>query len=318
MAVQKLQHLVVEPCYGLCNRIRVIAAARRFAALYGVRCTLVWNWLDYESLFEADPTIEIVSRFPALPAGYLHLKPLLDDHSALHQRLPLDVASGIAITTCHSLGSPADLHYFGMRELLPWLPQPAAAIREKARLFRERMFPPGPIVGLHIRRTDSERAILDSPNWRFFHQARAIVDSGAWLYLATDNRRTESQIRARFADRLLMYPKNPAMRKRWPRTLDLAETIEDYADLLVLASCEYVLGSNKSSFSDLAMALNGSSRSIEIERLPTGPLTADERRQRLVDGFSRLPVYLRRFRRTVEPGIGIGRMARKVLRIARQ
>ena len=318
MAAQKLQHLVVEPCYGLCNRIRVIAAARRFAALNGVRCTLVWDWLAYESLFEADPTIEIVSQFPALPAGYLHLKPRLEDRSALHQRLPLDVASGIAITTCHSLGNSADLHYFGMRELLPWLPQPAAAIREKARLFRERTFPPGPIVGLHIRRTDSERPILDSPNWRFFHQARAIVDSGARLYLATDNRRTESQMIARFADKLLRYPKNPAMKERWPRALNLAETIEDFVDLLVLASCDYVLGSRESSFSDLAMALNGSSRSIEIERLPTGPLTADERRQRLVDGFSRLPVYLRRFRRTVEPGIGIGRVVRKVLRIAQQ
>jgi hypothetical protein len=83
------------------------------------------------------------------------------------------------------------------------------------------MFPAGRIVGLHIRRTDSEWPILDSPDWRFFfHQARTIVESGAWLYLATDNRHTESQMLARFAGKLLMYPKNPAMRKkRWPREL---------------------------------------------------------------------------------------------------
>ncbi|HEY2888986.1 MAG TPA: hypothetical protein VGJ31_00085 [Dongiaceae bacterium] len=318
MPAHKLQHLVVEPCYGLCNRIRVIAAAKRFAAMNGVRCTLVWNWLPYESLFEPDPTIEIVSQFPALPDGHLRLRPRLDDRSAPHQRLPLDEAACIAITTCHSLGSPTDLHYLGMRELLPWLPQPAAAIREKARLFRERMFPAGQIVGLHIRRTDSERPILDSPNWRFFHQARAVVDSGARLYLATDNRRTESQMSARFADSLIMYPKNPAMRKRWPRPLNLAETIEDYADLLALASCDHVLGSRESSFSDLAMALNGSSRSTEIERLPIGRLTADERRQRMMDGFARLPIYLRRIRRVAEPGIGIGRWTRKIFRISRQ
>jgi hypothetical protein len=313
MVAHKLQHLIVEPYNGLCNRIRVIAAAKRFAALNGVRCTLVWNWLPYENLFEPDPTIEIVSQFPTLPAGHLRLQLALDRRAALHQRLPLDGPACIAITTCHSLGSAADLHYLGMHELLPWLPQPAAGIREKARQFRERMFPAGRTVGLHIRRTDSDRPILDSPNWRFFHQARAIVDSGARIYLATDNRRTESQMIARFADRLLIYPKNPAMRKRWPRAANLTETIEDYADLLVLASCEHVLGSKESSFSDLAIALNGSSRSTQIERLPTGQLTADERRQRMMDGFSRLPVYMRRFRRAVEPGIGIGRRARKLL-----
>ena len=311
MAARTLQHLVVEPCYGLCNRLRVIAAAKRLSALSGARCTIVWNWLDYDFLFEPDPLIEIVSRFPALPAGHLRLEPLLDRRATLHQRLPLDGPACIAISTCHPFGSTTDPHYLGMRELLPWLPQPQAAIREKARQFRERMFPACQIVGLHIRRTDSQQPILDSPNWRFFHQARAIVESGAWIYLATDNRRTESQMTARFADRLLMYPKNPAMKKRWPRTLNLAETIEDYVDLLVLASCDYVLGSNKSSFSDLAMALNGSIRSIEIERLPIGHLAGDERRQRLLDAFARLPVYLNRTRGALQPGIGIGRALRK-------
>jgi hypothetical protein len=313
MASQTLQHLVVEPYNGLGNRIRVIAAAKRLSALNGARCTVVWNWPDYESLFEPDPSIEIVSQLPALPAGHLRLQPALDRRAAPHQRLPLDGPACIAITTCHPFGSPADPHYLGIDELLPWLPQPAAAIREKARQFRERMFPAGPIVGLHIRRTDSEWSVLDSPDWLFFHQARRIVESGARLYLATDNRRTESRMIARFAGKLLMYPKNPAMKQRWPRTLNLAETIEDYVDLLALASCDYVLGSSRSSFSELAKALNGSSRSTGIERLPIGELSADERRQRLLDEFARLPVYLRRIRRALEPRIGIGRSLRKLL-----
>ena len=46
MAARSLQHLVVEPYNGLCNRIRVIAAAKRLAALSGARCTVVWDWLD--------------------------------------------------------------------------------------------------------------------------------------------------------------------------------------------------------------------------------------------------------------------------------
>ena len=58
---------------------------------------------------------------------------------------------------------------------------------------------------------------------------------------------------------MVMYPKNPSMARRWPRAFDLEETIDDYAHLLLLSSCDYVLGSVDSSYSRLAMALPPSS-----------------------------------------------------------
>src|SRR5260221_1407769 len=58
--------------------------------------------------------------------------------------------------------------------------------------------------------------------------------------------------------RCKLYPKNPKIAQRWPREFSLEEIIDDYVDLLLLASCNYVLGSKGSSYSRVAMALNRS------------------------------------------------------------
>src|SRR5437867_3975326 len=49
-----LEHLVVDPMGGLCNRLRAIASARRLCAKAGARCTVIWDWGDYRTLFDDD------------------------------------------------------------------------------------------------------------------------------------------------------------------------------------------------------------------------------------------------------------------------
>jgi hypothetical protein len=318
MAGAGLQHLVVEPYNGLCNRIRVIACAKRFHELTAVPCTLVWDWPDFEALFEPEPALQIVGRLPEFAAGtYLHLNRRGVRGGPEHLQIPLAGPSSAVITTCHSFGRPQDARYLDMRELGPWLPRPSARIREKARAFREARFPSGGIVGFHIRRTDSERPYIDSPDWRFIRQAKSIIAAGQRIYLATDNRRTERQMRHRFADNILIYPKNPAIARRWPREPDLEEISDDFADLLLLAACDYVLGSSRSSYSSLAMALNASPRCAEIEKLPVGKLSAADRWQALCDRLSAIPAHARLLRRRYEPRIGIGRAIRRAARALR-
>lgn len=306
----KLEHLLIEPYNGLCNRIRVLASAKRFHQKTGVPCTILWDWPDYAAIFEPDPEIEILPR-AQVPENYRRIVTARNHPAERHLRIPLDDAPRIAIVTCHSFGTMADTHYFGMEELLPWLPQPSARVKDAVQSFRAAKLPPSSIVGMHIRRTDSDNSILESPRWMFFHHARAIAASGGHIYLATDNRRTEQLMRRHLTDRLLIYPKNPAMAQRWPREADLEETIADYADLLLLASCDFVLGSTDSTFSSLAMALNGSPRCTMIEHLPVGPISPDDRVLARRDALDRTFVHLRRLRRTLQPGIGIGRALRK-------
>ncbi len=309
----RLEHLLVKPLYGLCNRIRVIAATRRFARLTGVPCAILWDWPDYEALFEPDPEVEILQFAPREKTySWIEDPPLGYAPKAGHLRIPLDGPARIAISTCHFFGTMADSYYLDMPELRAFLPTPSPRVRRKMQAFRARQFPPANITGFHIRRTDSPFSILESPDWKFFHHARAITGQGGQIYLATDNHRTEQQMLRRFPGNILIYPKNAAMAKRWPRGPDIEETIDDYADLLLLASCDYVLGSSKSTYTSVAMALNGSSRCSMIEQLPLGPVTAADRRQAVRDEIDKTMIRLIWLRRRLQPGIGIGRALRKV------
>ena len=307
----KLEHLLVEPINGLCNRIRVLASAKRFSLRTNVPCTILWDWPDYAAIFAPDPLMEIAPH-AAVPQHYLRMMAAPANQGMRHLRIPLDGPSRIAITTCHSFGTMADTHYFGMKELLAWLPQPSARVKEAAQSFRAAKFPPAAIVGMHIRRTDNDVSILESPSWKFFHQARALAASGVIIYLATDNRRTEKQMQRQLGSSVLIYSKNPTIAERWPREADLEEIIADYADLLLLASCDFVLGSSDSTFSSLAMALNGSPRCSMIEHLPVGTISSDDRVLARRDALDRTFVHLRRLRRALQPGIGLGRALRKL------
>jgi hypothetical protein len=128
-----------------------------------------------------------------------------------------------------------------------------------------------------MRRTDNRAAIAISADWLFVRSARQIIDRGGAIYLATDNRATEEMMLARFGCRVVCFAKGSTLARRWPRAFNLEETIADYADLLLLASCEYVLGSSDSSYSMLAMALNGSPKCKVVRRLDPGKVSALDR-----------------------------------------
>ncbi len=279
MTKSSLEHLVVVPLGGLGNRMRVIACAKRLAQMSGARCTVIWDWGDYEALFEKDPAIDVL---PAIPEGLVasyHTRRVLADHEGgtrENRRIPLDGPSGIIVSSyvCFCAAGEPENPYEAA--LLPWAPRPSRAVRQAANRFRDSAFPSHDIVGMHMRRTDNAAARLRSPDVLFIRQAALFAGEGKKIFLATDNRRTERRLRAGFPGTILAYPKIQRWGKRWPRHFSLANTIEDYAELLLLASCDYVLGSAYSSYSSWAMALNGSPncRVLEIEAVVPRPRPA--------------------------------------------
>ena len=276
MKMSSLEHLVLVPRSGLANRMRAIAAAKRLCQMSGARCTVVWDWQNYEALFAPDFAIEVVSQIPPdLAATYKVMQTSMT--GAEHRCVPLDGPRGIILTSQHCFGATNEPKSLNEFDLLPWLPQPARTVRDRVRLFREQVFAAGPIVGLHMRRTDHKAAAILSPDWLFVRSAREIIDRGEAIYLAADNRATEEMMLARFGSRIVCLPKSMALVRRWPRAFDLDETIADYADLLLLASCAYVLGSADSSYSMLAMALNGSPRCRIVRRLASDKVTTWDR-----------------------------------------
>jgi hypothetical protein len=88
------------------------------------------------------------------------------------------------------------------------------------------------------------------------------VAQGYSIYLATDNLATQEGLERQYHGRIISYPKFQTRERRWPRKTDTVEDWRvDYIDLLLLSSCEYIVGSRGSSYSQLAMALNNSTRS---------------------------------------------------------
>jgi len=123
------------------------------------------------------------------------------------------------------------------------------------------------VVGFHIRRTDSSASLKHSPDILFLDQAKQTIESGKKIFLSTDNIETEKQFIKLFPNDLLIYPKRCKLKRRWPRAFNKAYTEDDLIDLFLLGRSEYVLGSSWSSFSSLAMTLNGSSQ-CKILRCP--------------------------------------------------
>lgn len=258
-----LEHLVLIPQGGLCNRMRAIASAKRLCQMAGARCSVVWNWPDYASLFRPDPSIELLASLPGdMAHRYRAMRTLMNDEggSPENRRIPLDGPAGIVLESCHCFAAESDGRTVDEVGLVSWLPQPSDGIRDQVAAFHAEHVGAGPIAGLHVRRTDNKAAKARSPDWLFIRVARAAQKTGERIYLATDDPKTEAKMRARLSGKVISYPKDPARQRRPGGIPGPAELVADYVDLLLLGACDYVVGSWGSSYSSLAMAINGSPR----------------------------------------------------------
>ncbi len=272
-----LEHLVVYPISGLCNRMRTIASAKRLCARAGARCTIIWDWGDYRALFDDDtewmPYTEGMDwQKDNLIPGYHHIRhsPPRDGGSRRNWRVPVTAHPRIALTSRFVFGAVEERRLrrytvYEEHDVMPWFPKPVPAILREVEAFKRASFRPG-TVGMHIRRTDNINAALRSPDRSYFKHGDRLVDSGQQLFLATDNQETLELLRRRYGRNLIHYPKRSDLERRWPRTSSTEQAIvDDMVDLWLLASCEFVIGSQGSSFSRVAILLNGSRRCKAID-----------------------------------------------------
>jgi hypothetical protein len=267
-----LEHLVLRPRAGIGNRMRAIASAKRLCARVGARFTLLWDWGDYRRLF--DDEVEWLSSTEEIEwqaEGYRGIRHLRrrEGGRPTNRRVPVASDPRILLQSCHVFAGDDEPPLRSEREVLDWLPRPAAAVRERVEEFRRTRFR-GPTAGIHMRRGDNPQAILRSPDRAFWREADRRIRSGHDLFLATDGVETARGMEARYGSRLLRYdPRSPAA-ARWPRPIfDLEATIDDMVELWLLVACDVVIGSSGSSYSRIAVSLNGSADStvIDVQRL---------------------------------------------------
>ena len=288
-----LEHLVIYPRAGLCNRLRAIASAKRLCSRAGARCTVVWDWGDYRALFD-DGVEWMPYREPMdwrrnlIVPGYHHIRhlPFQEGGSRRSWRVPVTTHPQIALTSwfvfCAAEERPLRRYtVYEEQDVFAWFPKPHSSILEKVAVFKEAFLPPR-TVGMHIRRTDNAGARLRSPDSSYFREGDRLVDTGHYLFLATDNQDTLQLVRRRYGEKLLHYPKASILERRWPRnSSNTQEIIEDMVDLWLLASCDFVIGSQGSSYSRVAILLNGSPRCKAIDD-PLGMLQYAFHRTRVV------------------------------------
>jgi hypothetical protein len=263
-----LEHLILVPHGGLCNRLRAIASARRVCAAAGARCSVVWEWGAPDALFEPVPDVAWLPRLPADTAGHLRLRHLLlhEGGSPTNRRVPTRGPAGVVLSSHHVFSAEEEASPIEEKDLRDWFPRPSASVQQRVEAFARSAFI-GPVVAMHIRRTDNRTALTRSPDQLFDAEAQRIIAGGARIFLATDNRMTERRMLQRFGDRIIVYPKSPRLSRRWPRAFDARETVDDLIDLLLLAACQYVVGCAGSSYSRQAVIRNGSSQ-CKILELP--------------------------------------------------
>jgi hypothetical protein len=268
-----LQHLILIPRGGMCNRLRALASARRLKARADCRCTLIWEWGEFEHFFAPLPDVEVVNRSKIgrlernlrltldvllrRPARYHKYQPTRWDR--LLQRdasRSVDLRQPVVELHSGAIFGGHDEPRLYFPDIRDWLPGLSPRLEEQVEEFRRRHLRGA--VGFHIRRTDHQLSTRSSPDALFFARAAELIAAGRRIFLATDNTATERQMRARFGDSLVVYPKQTALAERWPRPFHPLAADEDLIDLFLLARCEFIVGCYGSSYTDFAIALNGS------------------------------------------------------------
>lgn len=267
----------VEPLAGLGNRMQVLASAYFLSQKYQKKLCILWNndsdlAADFEDIFEAVPNVRVVR---VTTDGY-HAKPFLRLKSEwLRKKLLLKSSFVAEINKWPSrisleelfavidegVRNAEDVYVRSWRLFTPvhesheitlnfLKPSKKVLLRGKAVFDRigENT------VGVHIRRTDHEMAIAESPNEAFFREMEKELerDGNCRFFVATDDRDEEREILSRFGERVLVKENKSWGRKQTDGMLDAC------VDLWALSKCRKILGSKGSTFGQIAAKMGNS------------------------------------------------------------
>ena len=229
--------------------------------LKGWRCEVTWTWggaAGWKRLFAETGDVEVTGS----RTSETGLKTVAFAKGGREANRALDAAASsdrCVLRSCHAF-SWHDLPPFLESDLRRYAPSPAAEIREKADAFVRRHFRPG-MVGVHIRATDNAASRNGSPLHFFEERIRLLSETGTPVFLAADSPETIARMRRIPGAAITVLEKVIPSKNRWPNPrVSEPSLVEDYLDLLLLARCDFVLGSHGSSYTDLAVAFNGDPR----------------------------------------------------------
>ena len=269
--------ITVVPIAGLCNRMRVVDSAIALAQATGKRLRVYWFankdlQCDFKDLFRPIPGVEVIdgmgrasrlafrfgrhhrlmARVGSMTGGryyYWNENERLEKDAAM----PKDLAGSrhIHIISYWRFLDRPD-RYNGFHPIQELQARIDAITKD---------FDPW-MVGVHIRRTDNEKAIAQSPTSLFIEamRTRLAKEPRSRFYLATDDEGTKADLLDHFGNKVVTSQR-PAVRTS-------AEGIQDaLVDLYCLSRTSQLFGSFFSSFSRTAAEL-GNIPAIIVQQQP--------------------------------------------------
>lgn len=260
--------LIVNPRYGLCNRMQTIDSALALARKLDSTICVIWVRnadcnCRFRDLFD-------LASFPCrvieLRAGILsnllnrYANPLFCRFNNLYigqkkaNRLQENPQNISALSKYRHIYIRTYSRFFSTPDTPQFAPfQPIKPLQKVIRCH-----PTCNCIGLHIRRTDNKHAVTNSPLEAFVEQMRAELrdDPSVTFFLATDDPDVEQTLQEKFPRKVTLYQKR-ALDRNTP------EAIQDaLIDLYALAGCRKMIGSHWSSFSRTAAEINDIQQTI--------------------------------------------------------
>ena len=271
--------IIVEPCAGLGNRFLGMASAYHWAKQTGDELTVLWKTERVmgavnEAVFSLPEDIKIIHAkdfgykdkpFSTLKYQLLEkkLRKKADYFSDVGTTYDLFVKKGNAYyeevmknNDLKFIRAFSQFHDFnGIERPLEFI-KPVKYVSDKADAVIENI-DSASNIGVHIRRTDNQVCINNSPIEVFIDAMEKEIenDSRATFYIASDDLETILELKKRFGERVYYMSE-----KNFERDSDKG-IADAFAELICLSHSKKIIGSFYSTYSRIAAMLSG----IELE-----------------------------------------------------
>lgn len=240
--------LFLRPAGGLCNRLKALKSAIGLMTSLNRRLVVCWRLdremnISFGRLFQLPDCFKIYDGVhenfitKTLFSKYNWLMNVPDNDAHIAERIKERGLLPSALTTYHDF-------YEGSESTYDWL-KPIDELQSQIDSIRESM--PKDIVGVHIRRTDNQTAIANSPIDLFMEKLDYEISNNGQkcFFVATDDEATKRLLGERYGERIFT-------RKGLPSRDDIKGVPNAVIDLFLLASCSKLYGSCGSTFSQEA------------------------------------------------------------------
>lgn len=249
--------IICIPGGGLCNRMRTMASIFTLVKKqYDTKPIILFFWMHNQEL-----NASFDSLFEEFPAKVISIKSRLFQHILFrvlfHQHI-LKIVTGASLYPDGAHFVPyvskgnESLFVFSGSKIVPNEDYSMFKVRSSLQRYLSKEIDSN-TIGVHIRRTDNEWSIEESPTELFVKRMEDEIGRNpkANFYLATDDKQEEAYMVSLFKEKIKTYKK---------RSLDRNSNtgIEDaLIDLINLSKCRVIFGCYRSSFSRTAAEIGG-------------------------------------------------------------